>query len=380
MGHGIEIEDIIFSEKDGEWHGLAHPRRVIEASDLYWVELPIVESELVMQLDGAPYKFEGAKIIAADFRRRVPADEYGFNSEGIFIPEEFRMLRQNGVKPLHTPRTGYKVIPNADIIAAAFTALKNLGMRISSVGTLEGGKKFFMSCTVEGDEGLNHIEITSNGVKERTLAYINFITSHDGSIEVEAYDSMIRIVCMNTLQWSRNAAGQVGLKVAHTKNAQFNLERLSEYLNLIFTGRAEYKTKMEMLASRTYNGADVLNWVSGYFAHKNNMASRDGNPDMLITKTQANRAEKIADLAMTGKGNAGRNWYDAANGITDFFTNGDGAGSVTVKPEKRRFRANRGEAAEYKVEMLEMLVSDFGTVGGLEERVKVGANAYALAV
>ena len=167
---------------------------------------------------------------------------------------------------------------------------------------------------------------------------------------METFDSAIRIVCMNTFQWSRNAA-QDKFKVYHTKNANFALDGLGDLLNAILKGRAELVEVMEHLASHKCDPNDALAMASGYFA-----ITTDAKDNKLSTRS-LNAAREIARLAANGIGNVGKSLYDLANGATEYWTSGEGTGR-NASIASRTYRSQLGSAAEHKRRFVGMLADE----------------------
>lgn len=373
MAHCIQKSDVVFSIDSKEWHGLARHVPAIGEKEIDLVSFPMVESPLVMMVEGIPYAAKGHKIIAADMRHRV-ADERGFNKYGNFVEECDRLPIESGIMPLHTPKEGYTVILNRTVIESAKIALADMGMEISTMGTLEGGKKFFLSCKFTTEDGLNSLEIKNQGIVEKTLAFWNFTTSHDGTLGMECADNLIRIVCMNTFRASMNTKGEFGFNVSHTKNASDNIKNLSGRINDVLKFRTEYREVMQTLADiPLQTPTDALYFAAGVFARDNAGKGEEG--DFTITKTQANRATAIATLAKEGKGNHGKSRYDIFNGATEFFTSGDGTGKKASVGEKYG-KSLYGSAADYK----EKFMAELANYDTFSEVVNVGKLQYNLAM
>jgi hypothetical protein len=241
MAHMIEENiDLVYSIEGTEWHGLARQVDAISDTEFDTLSHDIIESPVTCQVAGNTIELPNHKILVADMRNSRPDLEAG---------QQF--------VPLHVPKNGYKVINNRDVIECMKASFEGLDVKISTAGTLEGAKKFFVSVDI-GDS-----DLVIN--KDRFKAYVNFITGHDGTLAMTAYDSVIRIVCMNTLIASRGAAGEAGFSVYHTKNADLAMKNLPELFNAILKGRANLKEVMEYLESNKCDHHDALAMAAGYF-------------------------------------------------------------------------------------------------------------------
>ena len=326
MSHKIEKpHDMVLSTQGTEWHKLATHLPTIGDMEVAPMLFDIVESPAFVTIDGVQTQLEDYKVLVAD-HRKVRSDLSG----------------SDALVPLHIPKSGYRVISNREIWNVMKQSLQDLDCKVTSVCTLERGKKFAISC----DIGNSDLVIN----KDKFKANLNFVTSHDGTIAMESFDSMIRIVCMNTFQWSREAADNV-LKVYHTKNAEFALEGLGDLLNAILKGRIELAQVMEYLASHHCDSNDALAMAAGYFC-----LTTDAKENKLSTRSM-NAAREIARLAANGIGNAGRSLYDLVNGATEYWTSGEGVGRK-ASVASQVYRSQLGGAAEHKRRFIGMVASD----------------------
>lgn len=326
MAHKIEQpHDMVLSTKGTEWHKLATHLPVIGDTEVEPALFDIVESPAFVTIDGVQTSLEDYKVLVADHRKVRPD-----------------LIGADALVPLHIPKAGYKVISNREIWNVMKKSLQDLDCKVTSVCTLERGKKFAISA----DIGSSDLVIN----RDKFKANLNFVTSHDGTMAMETFDSAIRVVCMNTFQWSRNAAADK-FKVYHTKNANFALDGLGDLLNAILKGRAELVQVMEYLANHACDANDALAMASGYFA-----ITTDAKDNKLSTRAM-NSAREIARLAANGIGNVGRSLYDLANGATEYWTSGEGVGRGASVASKV-YRSQLGSAADHKRRFIAMLADD----------------------
>jgi hypothetical protein len=333
MAHGKEKQDLIFSTKSTEWHGLAIVRAIIGKPEIDQASFNILETEVGFNVDGIHVPMKGHKIIAADLRHRLD------------LPEDERIVG------LHIPKTGYNPISNREIFEQAEEICRALGMSITTMGTLEGCKKFFLSI----DTGSSELSVKNyaNGKVEKILSHINMVTSHDGTMAQETYDSMIRIVCMNTFRWSRLAKGSIGGKVFHTKNSKMALDAMTNRIIEIVSGRKVFVETMEKLSQITVNRADAFSLSLAYLAQ----ARADGENTEKVSTRSVNAAESIANLFDRGKGNVGKSRYDLFNGATEYWTDGDGTGKK-LDAASKRYKGLYGAASDHKTDFLAFIEKD----------------------
>jgi len=339
MAHCIELpHDKVLSVEGTEWHGLAEHHEEITSTEVAPLFYEIKESPALVEIDGNQISLDNYKVLVADYRTcRSDLDE------------------AEQLVPLHIPKAGYNVIQNREVWDCMETALKGVGATITTAGTLEKGKKFFISADI-GDK-----EQTING--DKFLSYVNFVTSHDGTIAMNAYDSIIRVVCMNTLRWSMESAGKVGFKVYHTKNADLGMSNLGDLLNAILNGRTRLAEVMTYMASVKLSNEEAIAMAAGYFCISTGKEE--------IATRSFNAATEIATLFSRGMGNKGETLYDLANGATEYWTSGAGVGKNTSSLGSRIYRSSMGSAADHKNAFVGMMADEASRM----EAYKMGKSA-----
>lgn len=345
MSHGIiKPIDAIFSTQGSEWHKLATVVPSIGENEFTFLSPRIIEGNASFTVDGKTYVMPNHKVLAADYRACRP-DLVG---------------TENEIVPLHIPKNSYRPIENAELFALLRDSLADVldnGATVTCAGTLEAGKKCFASVSI-GDD----LRVKTRFNDETIKTSLNFVTSHDGTLGLRCYDSMIRIVCMNTLRWSLEAQGEVGFSVYHTANASLRISHVAEMVQAIMAGRGEFVRCMEELAAIDSDTMAMRQIPLGYFA------SMQDKADELATRS-LNAAEEITRLAYRGKGNNGRSLYDLANGATEYWTSGDGTGKKSDSSE-RMYKAEFAGAAEHKTRFVSGLLNE----GTRNEWRKLGAK------
>lgn len=329
MSHQIEKPfDVVQSIAGTEWHGLAdHVESITRetVSPMLFDIREAIDSKFILD-DGTEVGAEVGKPLFADVRHR-----------GL------------GLVPLSIMGEGYQKIPNVDLLESAERAFSDVGckVRFSTAGTLDKLKKFFFSVELEG-----HEIFTAGG--DKILSHINFITSHDGSYAVQAYDSNIRIVCMNTFRWSLDAAGQVGFTVKHTKNCRAQFENLELFLSEILNGRDILKDQLDILKDTFIDINTAEDFAKGYLAKVNKVKK-----GMELSTRSRNAALELVNLFQVGKGNSGESAFDLWNAGTEYWTSGEGVGrdNENSTREKRVCKSAFGMAAEHKDQWLKHITN-----------------------
>jgi len=325
MAHGIEKTDVMYSTEGFSWHRKDRLVEVINQETIKPALFNIIEGKIQINVDGNVVDMPNYKALIADHREcrddLAPEDQ--------FIP-------------LHIPKDGYKVINNREIFSVAEKALKDVDAKITSCMTLEGGKKFAISVNL----GENVLKVNNDEIH----AHLNFVSSHDGSLNMKAYDSTIRIVCMNTLRWSLESAGQVGFSVRHSRNAELALDNLPQLIENILKGRVNFKEVMEYLETCKVDSNEALAMAAGYFMIQSQAPK--------LSTRSYNVAEGIVNLFSYGLGNRGETLYDLVNGATEYWTSGDGVGGRKVDSIAKSYKAEFGSAADHKNRFVELLANE----------------------
>ncbi len=390
--HGIiKPVDQVFSTKCPEWHRLADV-------------VPFIDDSLVKRLchriiQGSVYT--GGKSIAADLKFAVETLKAHIEGKrNVFYKDELQAVynivsgvslsemphhqalvadlrdsrpelrgTEHELVPLHIPKKRYQPIENCQVWDAVKRSLVGVDAEVTCVGTLFEAKKFFISVELKDESNMEiRVKRTFGVEKEKFYANLNFITSHDGTLAAQAYDSMIRIVCMNTLMASLEAAGSVGFNVYHTKGAEVAIANMGELINAILKGRVQFRDAMEYLSTVAVSAAEAQEIILGYFL------KFQGNDE--AAKKTVNATEEIVNLFLRGKGNRGESYYDLLNGATEYWTHGDGTGKKANVAEKAT-KAAFGAAAEHKARFFNLLMSGKDAIAEVRE---IGKKGLSLAV
>ena len=323
MAHKIKKPyDKVFSIISREWHQLADLVKVINREVLKPILFPIVEGKITISLEGEEVTLEDQKALVADYRHRED------------IPEGKR------IQPLSVMGKDYAVIDNAKSFALVEEAIANgLDAKIVTAGTVRAGKSFFLS--LQQDDSSYEFK---NG--DRWDFTLSIATSHDGTDSWNFYGSGFRTVCWNTLRASLDAA-DTKAKIFHTKNANLQLERMPEIIMAFRNQQQEIIEALTYLAGIKCDIVKAERIVSGYF-------SQLQSGEQKFSARTSNAVRDIATLFVRGKGNRGETLYDLLNGVTEYYTHGNGTGK-TASVETRLFRSEFGTAAEHKERFMELV-------------------------
>lgn len=328
MAHRIHKPyDMVFSTESREWHGLAELVPSINREVIKRILPPIVQGKITLTLDGENVTLEDQKALVADYRFRedIPAGQR--------------------IRPLSVMGKDYCVIDNGTVLQAVETAITDHGLdaRICTAGTVRSGRHFFLSLQQEK----NSVEFQAG---DKWEFYLNLTTSHDGTDSLNAYLCSFRTVCYNTLRAGLDGADS-RVRIYHTKNATLQMDSLPEILVAMRNQQEDTVQALALLAGIKCDMVRARRIVSGYFAGLQGRA-QDGT--VKFSTRTANTVDGILATYRGGKGNRGETLYDLLNGVTEYYSHGEGTGQKASDGD-RAFRANFGGAAEHKERFMGLL-------------------------
>jgi hypothetical protein len=343
MSHEIELHDRVYSKEGTEWHGLAIHTPTNEEM------VSAIESNLLFPiLQGTPSLImpDGSTIVLSEYQTIVAdigdRNEIDYSEDERYEDEDPEPEPERYV-PLHTPKSSYRPISNREVYECVKQAIINTGATITTAGTLQNLKKFFISV----DLGTGEMK-APNG--DPHAAFLSFMTSHDGTMTFECVDSYIRIVCMNTFRATRFSGGNaLNVSIPHTKNAGVQISNFGDYLNQVILSRQKVMEALGFLQENSASESEVENVLAGYFTEPERSE---------MTSQGFNRIEPLKVLFKKGIGNKGQTRYDLWNAFTEYYTSGDGAGGKKADGKKRLTAAQFGKAAQHKEDFLDILLNE----------------------
>ncbi len=334
---------------ENTWHGLQTPvegRIANDGSNIPLVLCPVVQCGVKPDLEGE------LCTVQPDDNEELSADLTKWK----LIVADCRKGKCGKFVPLHIPKKGYTVHQNSDLylamVGAATQVLGENGFDVVSAGTLGSYSQFFLSIVIKGKESFE-VGTLANGAKDTFEVFFNLNSAHNGLIGSNRMLSAVRIVCFNTVQMSISDAEQGGniSVIKHTLNSgdRITAEEFAKDLEKWVTRNEKFQNALRAIKSVPMN-------LDGFRAFASGVFTNDGSDT--LSNISYNRVEEMAALFNKGKGNTGESVYDAINAFTEFFTSGNGAGSKTVKLNKRVANANFGRGNDWKQSAIEMAVDE----------------------
>lgn len=288
---------------------------------------------------------------------QMPEIAYPVRSEKVELPEGYVFSGDNCSRQIvgHHPSNKiviatcspeYQVIGNDEIFEKTMEAFQqhNIPAQLSFALTMDNGKKVSYAFAIE-----NQKEFFVNGSDEHKM-FVNIVSSHDKTLGLKLFGSATRVVCNNTLQMAlRGKKGLLNYTFFHNKQGLQDFSSLPTIIEASLHQAQAYSELAEKMGNRPITMHEAKAIATEILA---------GKKAELSTQVY-NHAEGIANLFQNGKGNKGANLYDLFNGVTEYFTSGDGSGKKVDKYTKA-VSADYGNAAEKKVYFLNALQQDNG--------------------
>lgn len=178
--------------------------------------------------------------------------------EKMLIPTHRATTKEDGT-PLGVVSPKYEVVQNYEGFSFIDTFTNNSGAKIETAGTLNGGRRVFITAKMPTD-------LVVDGDNSPIENYIVFHNSHDGSTSVTAVVTPIRVVCQNTLAAALGSKNKISFK--HTKNIGNNLyneTRAAMLLGLNEGAMEKFKQDFAKMRAEVVLQRDILKFATDVF-------------------------------------------------------------------------------------------------------------------
>ncbi len=237
---------------------------------------------------------------------------YYENNIGVFTPtKHWVTVRSDKDKPLGNVSERYEILQNKDAFEP-FEPMIDMGFKLETAGAVQEGKKIWVLAKAPdkytvGDDKINR--------------YVFMFTSHDGSTGNCFRDTMVRIVCYNTLDYALSKKGTFEYRLKHTSSIK---QKVMDLKKAIAESEGNFSTaidNMNRFQDVKMNPALLDTYLEAVIPflkdrHKTSI------PEMkiFVRNTAKPVYERLVDLFYNGKGNKGETLWDAYNAITEYYT------------------------------------------------------------
>lgn len=298
MAHEITITETGNAEfaftgnRNAIWHGLgnemppdAPKEKWLELSGMNWTALERPMFYPTMEVDD----FNRQKFAAVEDRKLIVRSDNAFQL-GIVGNE-------------------YKVVQPADVMGFFDDLIRINGMKMSTAGTLFGGRRFW-ALAETGDSA----EVVAG---DRVDAYVLLVTAVDGTMSTQAGFTSTRVVCNNTLNVALSGGAKKFVKATHHKEWDANSVKVD--MGLLGRSWSDYVTKLRALADFKMDAT-----ATDAFFKKVFFDPKKADGDQSLSERRVVAAlNELADKGTGADMGRGTAW-GALNAATELFTHWNG--------------------------------------------------------
>ncbi len=200
----------------------------------------------------------------ADWNVRLRPIDEALSSVYATTPNMFVVERDNPFTPgevdaLAIVGKRYRTASNEEVAAFGDTVIEVSGGRWETMGSLDSGRRFFGALAFT-----DSIVLDPNGRADKIDKYLTVASSHDGTMQVTALKTNVRVVCANTLgQALRQNSGKFTAR--HTGDIKGRIEDARAALGMAVAYDAEFEAEMTRLIQTELNRTQWLDLVESIY-------------------------------------------------------------------------------------------------------------------
>tara|TARA_R100000808_G_scaffold81_1_gene571 strand:+ start:752 stop:1804 length:1053 start_codon:yes stop_codon:yes gene_type:complete len=214
-------------------------------------------------------------------------------------------------EPLGNVSSRYEILQNRDAFEP-FEPMLDMGFTLETAGAVQNGKKIWVLAKAPekyhvGDDRINR--------------YVFMFTSHDGSTGNCFRDTMIRIVCYNTLDYALSKKGTFEYSLKHTSSIKQRVMNLKETIAESegnFAKAIESMNRFQDIELNDHTLDLYLETVIPFLKNRN----KESIPEkgIFFRNTAKPVYDRLIHLYRKGQGNKGKTLWDAYNAVTEYYT------------------------------------------------------------
>jgi len=230
-----------------------------------------------------------------------------FTSDGVTIPDNRAIVRNDNNKSLGIVGNRYQIIQNSDAFTIMDNLIKETGGEYISGGFTGKGSRVCLQAQLGESFNING----DNGHEFR----INCVNSFDGTSNLQIYFMVYRQICTNGMMgWAKDQNHSVSIR--HSKSADFRLGEASRILGIAKDYIINFKQNAEILAQKMVDRNMVKKFLNEVLGNPNKENKTSG--ELKLSTRLNNQHQKVISLFENGTGNNGKTAYDLVNGVTEF--------------------------------------------------------------
>lgn len=205
----------------------------------------------------------------------------------------------------------YEILQNHDAFLP-FRPLVDYGYTFETAGAIQNGKKIWIlakapASKLVGDDAID--------------PYILLYSSHDGSTGNNMRNTLVRVVCQNTLNLALNRDAKFQYSFRHTQNIKNNIKDVANNIEACQGNVAQAIDQMNRMKEKAITPHELdlyLETVIPFLKKRN----EESVPELgiKVRNTAKPAYERIVDNFYNGSGNKGETLWDAYNAITEYYT------------------------------------------------------------
>lgn len=257
------------------------------------------------------------------------------------VPDRQVLFRSDNKEPLGIVSEDFKIVQPEQVIEFFRDLVENHGYKLSTAGTLFGGKRFWALADV-GKTG----EVTNS---DRIDGHLLLTTAVDGTMSTQARFTSTRVVCNNTLTIAlQGASTRPVIRVTHKRD--FDADAVKLDLKLIDAGWADFMKNMRALANKKMSARQTRE----FFEEQLFSPERNANEQ---TWGVVREVSRLTDLALGGSGSDAYKGtaYGTLCAITEHYTHGTGKRD----PSRQFWDSYVGNGESKKQEMYRELLRSY---------------------
>lgn len=252
---------------------------------------------------------------------------------------------------------GYQVLQNAELFpwADSLIGMHN-GAHYESAGVLGKGERIWALARVPSLDFIIG--------EDKNVAFLLFVSSHDGSLATTTKLTYVRVVCENTLAMGLHD-GKKAIKIKHTKNMKDRMETALRLFKGTQATAMNFQERIEFLANKSFTKEHVEKVLDSLFPKKEKVEGekvRDGKRnnilDEILELYNGNDENAFPEQAGTG--------YALLNAITNYVDHSkivrNTSGNENIDRDALRAeQATFGTGATMKEQAFEIILEVAGT-------------------
>lgn len=227
--------------------------------------------------------------------------EQSANGELKFIPFE------------NTVKGRYTIVQNSEAFEFFNSAIEDGAACIETVGALNNGSRVFAMAKLPDE-----FEPIPGEAMER---YILLSTSHDGSANIMATFTTVRVVCWNTLNAALEGSKNI-VKIRHTKSAPKRIETAHKLLEQSEQYWEKLREAYSAMVLADMGRLDVIDFIANMFPGRKKKGPNGNVVEEVSSRTQNNRDAVLnlfAGAAIGSNSKIAGTAYQAFQAVTQYI-------------------------------------------------------------